>query len=561
MLYTRRQLIRLAGSLSLYIQGCSSISLSGSDWAPSAAAEPFGPVDRSIGTDEPQNFFGDTFQRAHEALWDVPGYLKKNPAPAPQESEYPVVIIGGGVSGLTSAYLLRDLKPLVLEQSSRFGGNSQGQTWRGVPYSIGAAYFLTPDENSPLSGLLKELGVLDAALKVESEALAIVDGKKHDRFFSGSADPASDRMYSKFVKLMERYLSVPQLYPQLPAPLAADRKWVNSLDRLTLRAHLVRELGGKLPAILDDWLEHYCWSSFAASADELSAAAGINFLAAEFGEVRFFPEGNAAIAERILHKLLKSLPDGHLRADCLVLQVSKNARGQWVVVYVDKNRKVQTVLARSVVMACPKFVAAKAIPELEPSRLKAIGSVNYRAYLVANVLIDGKFNGDSYDAFLLSAKHQGLSVEEHSRKAGATDVVVGSYKNSARNCVLTLYRGLPYRAGRSEIFAPSAWNDFRAHTEAQLHSQILPALGIDASRVRGVRMARWGHPMPVPHPGCYRNQLVDKLHAPFRETLFFVHQDNWLLPSLESAMEEALRWTPRIRNAVASSQHIPAIVK
>jgi protoporphyrinogen oxidase len=45
-----------------------------------------------------------------------------------------------GLSGLITAYPLRKFKPIILEQSPRFGGNAKGQSGRGLEYSIGAAF-------------------------------------------------------------------------------------------------------------------------------------------------------------------------------------------------------------------------------------------------------------------------------------------------------------------------------------------------------------------------------------------------------------------------------------
>src|SRR5262245_39965362 len=50
-------------------------------------------------------------------------------------SHHDVVIVGGGPSGLLSAYLLRDRDFLLLEKEPRFGGNAISEQWRGVWYS------------------------------------------------------------------------------------------------------------------------------------------------------------------------------------------------------------------------------------------------------------------------------------------------------------------------------------------------------------------------------------------------------------------------------------------
>src|SRR5690606_13647347 len=110
--------------MALYLQGCAhSGDPAGAGFPVTARGDALtdflhenGPVDRTLGIDVPNSFSGDSFQRAHGALWNLDGFLKKNPPPIRAEADVPVVVVGGGVSGLSTAYLLRDLQPLVLEQ-------------------------------------------------------------------------------------------------------------------------------------------------------------------------------------------------------------------------------------------------------------------------------------------------------------------------------------------------------------------------------------------------------------------------------------------------------------
>jgi len=70
-------------------------------------------------------------------------------------AEYDVVIVGGGPSGLMSAYRLRNLNFLLLEKEPRLGGNAISERWRGVWYSTGAAY----QSDDRMEALCVELGM------------------------------------------------------------------------------------------------------------------------------------------------------------------------------------------------------------------------------------------------------------------------------------------------------------------------------------------------------------------------------------------------------------------
>src|SRR5262245_36463284 len=118
--FSRRAMLRLMGASAA--AGClpdfAAAQDGDADWL-----RRFGPIDRTLGTIAPRVFSGDSPDRAHGVLWDKQGYLaRKGPLPPPEEN-VPLVVVGGGMSGLLSAYLLRDLRPVILERAERFGGN------------------------------------------------------------------------------------------------------------------------------------------------------------------------------------------------------------------------------------------------------------------------------------------------------------------------------------------------------------------------------------------------------------------------------------------------------
>ena len=146
----------------------------------------------------------------------------------------------------------------------------------------------------------------------------------------------------------------------------------------------------------------------------------------------------------------------------------------------------------------------------------------------------------------------GRAARTESEKRGVTDVVCANYATDYRgDTVLTLYRALPYGGGRGEILNEGSYAVWHKKFERQLQDEILPLLGVDAGRIKGLRIARWGHPIPVAARGLIASGVVDQLQRPFKDRIFFVEQDNWALPAIETAIGEAHYWSEYIRRNLA----------
>lgn len=294
-------------------------------------------------------------------------------------------------------------------------------------------------------------------------------------------------------------------------------------------------------------LEHFCWSSFSASFSEVSAASGINFYTGEFGELLVTPGGNSGVAELLLKKLNSELPPENLCPSSIVFDVTVVDDGV-IVSYENKEGKVESMHAQSVVMACPKFVVARILNGIEEKRDLAIKSLRYNSYLVGNVLLNKHIKDDFYDIFLAgNGKLMSSDIASSSEYQKVTDIVYGNYaKVDKERSILTLYRGLPYPGGRYQVFADGAYQKYKEEFEKQIYDSLLSYVGASAQDVADIRIARWGHPLPVSERGLIANGTLDIISAPFEKRVFFVEQDNWMLPAFETAAGEALACAPKI---------------
>jgi len=117
---------------------------------------------------------------------------------------------------------------------------------------------------------------------------------------------------------------------------------------------------------------------------------------------------------------------------------------------------------------------------------------------------------------------------------------------------LNLYRPLPFDGGRGLVLADERFAHYQDEFRQQVSNQVLPLLGLSPASIRDIRIARWGHPLPVARQGFYRERIFEKLRAPQRGKVFFVQQDNWALPAFETALTEAFLHHEQIRAAMGT---------
>lgn len=283
----------------------------------------------------------------------------------------------------------------------------------------------------------------------------------------------------------------------------------------------------------------------------MSAAAGLNFFAGDFDGIAIPDGGNGMVAEALLQNLYKEVGKDRLRPSSLVFDIQVVKDGV-LISYLMPDQKIKTVHSKYVIVSCPKFVVKKIIPDLEPQRLEAIQAIQYRAYLVGNLLLRQKVKPSFYDLlFFENSKEKETDVRARAKAQKITDLIYGNgSKINNPQTVLTLYRALPYEGGRTEVYSPDAFETIRKEFEDQINSTVLPMLGISRKNIVDLRIARWGHAMPLSSVGNIATK-TDWLRKPFRDRVYFAEQDNWTLPSFETGFNEALACTSEVRKKLA----------
>lgn len=497
------------------------------------------------------DFNGDNIDRPHDILWNLDGYLKKKGGiPAPTENRK-VVVVGGGMAGLISAYNLRDLDPVVLEQDKSFGGNSKGEIYNGATYSIGAAYITIPDEGSDIDLFLKDIS-LSSKLKLETPEETKFTYKKNmmSDFWKGVTDPKNADQFIAVDEELRRIYN--DAYPDIPwtKDSAITKEEYLYLDSITFEQWLEIKFGKVHPHIAE-YFQLYCWSSFNASIEELSALQVLNFVAAEVDGVLALPGGNAGITQRLFEKVEDATTAGSLRAKAFVLKIEKKNNGMTWVTYEDGDGVIRTIETQACVVASPKFVAKLIVHDLPLDQVKLMDDLSYRGYIVGNAIIDKPISSPSFDLYCFEGSKPEMPAAMKPVKRPFSDVCFGTWAadDKTNNGILTVYKAFPFDGARQFLFNPLAHDKHKKIIGDELQN-FMTTVGINPSEVKGIRMTRWGHSLPVAAKGLINSGYLEKMNRPHKGSIFFANQDNWANPAFECSFVAAQEATNLAREVI-----------
>ena len=465
--------------------------------------------------------------------------------PAPQES-IEVAIVGGGLSGLTSALMLRDRDTVLFELRPRTGGNAMGEAQGGRAWSLGSAYFMQPDPGTRIEALYDELNLASEWRQDDGTFSFEFDGEVGTDLLGPDPDPTAVRALAAYQAAVEYFAC--EAYPEIP--FDEPSREVSELDLRTFKDDLLLRCGS-LPPRLEYILQAYCYSSFGVGFDELSAAAGWNFVAAEEFGRNILPGGNAGLARAIwkaAHRPREGGPGVPMRTGSLVASIEPVRDGS-ILRWRTPDGELRSTHARQVILANAKHIARHMMPwlaETDPEKFDAMHQVPTAAYLVANVLLSRGIDQDFYDLFLGGGRTFPLDGNAFEFDRVVTDAVNAGFATAGSSRALTLYWPLPWHTARFSIVEASDWRSYAELLVPQLEEK-LGIFGLGLADVQQVRMTRWGHAMPYAVPGKLTSGPPQELRRPLNGNIWFANQDNWLLPAVETAFEEAFWVTDQVR--------------
>jgi protoporphyrinogen oxidase len=406
----------------------------------------------------------------------------------------PVVIVGGGIAGLSAAWRLdkknfRDF--VLLEMEREPGGNSRSGSNEITAYPWAAHYIPVPSKSAVLvHELMEEFGV-------------VKDGEWNERYLCYSPqerlflhgrwqediEPQDGERTKRFSELVREY----ERTGQFTVPMEIGAK-PSPLDRISM-LDWMREKGLDSKYLL--WYVNYaCRDEYGGSASDISAWAGMYYFAAhaendDKGPITQ-PEGNGWIVKRLVQKLGR-----YIRTNAPVASIRK----------VGAKLRVLTpeaeYLCDKVIFAAP-LMLAKYLLEDAPQV-----TTQYSPWVTANVTLDRMPRERgldlAWDNVIFDSGSLGYVVATHMSLRTRIERSVWTWYTAVNDRRMLLEKPWEY------------WRDTILNDLSRAHPDIRQCV----SRIDVMRM---GHAMARPVLGSIFSEARQRLTKPHGR-VYFAHSD------------------------------------
>ncbi len=339
------------------------------------------------------------------------------------------VVIGGGPSGLSSAFFLSKdpkRKVMLIEKEKNVGGLATGSPlMSGGRYGRGGAYFTSVEGKA--KDIYKMIGMPDYEQKMaihEPIDSYYWNGKYYEGLWENEKTMQELPADFNVFKYCLMKANDEGLIENQPISGKLDklnfRTWVNTFPKmLKEKSDAGDEEAKKLLARFESdpkvdpahpmdnvlkLLELYGRSALGDHPELISAAAFANFYISEVDK-RYTSNIGAGIVSETIAKQLNTRSNYSQETNSPVTEVLTTKDG--VSVCFVKDGKGVRVLAKYAVFAGPMSVAGKEMPQLaklDPEKKKVIDEMQYRHYLVVNLHVAGHPWHKTYDLWTRNDK-------------------------------------------------------------------------------------------------------------------------------------------------------------
>ena len=484
----------------------------------------------SIKSDRPiaGSFVNDSFQLGHQLRDHA-----KFPSPS-QVIRKRVVIIGGGIAGLSAAWRLHKkgfTDFVLLEMNDQPGGNSRWGENEITAYPWAAHYVPVPGPKAIyVRELFEELGVLkngrweERYLCFSPQERLFLYGRWQDGIEPAIGLTATDR--DQFRKL-EDQIHTFRATGKFTVPMEVGfSQSTADLDRTSFADWLRAQ--GINSRILNWYLNYCCRDDYGATTANTSGWAGIQYFASREPEEKgplTWPEGNGWIVRRLLERV-----GNFVQPNRMVHTISQTRKH--VSIY-SGDTEYQAEFA---IFAAPTFLAPYLIEGMTP-----LHDFEYSPWLTANLTLErlpASYGTDpTWD-----------SVFMESSTLGYVDAMHQSLRTHIDRTVWTFYWALAdgSPAENRQLLLTKDWSYWK---EAILHDleRVHPDIRQCISRIDIMRL---GHAMARPKPGTIFSPERRNLTKP-RGRIFFANSDLSGFSIFEEAQYRGVTAAEKILRAIS----------
>ncbi len=464
---------------------------------------------------------------------------------AEEHEFHEIVIVGGGIAGLSTAYHLPGRDVLVLEKAAEVGGRSISGYRDGYWYAKGTEYVGIP--YGALDNIVKGLKIPLLPIAPPMDA-TWSDGKIYFGF-SGMIKlltrTGGIRGLKKFHRLITaRYADFEEFQEARQEGEIPDTEKLDDLDKITAAQWMEKN---DIPQTYRDKYNVTAMGLFGANLDEISALSLFEEVAFDFegfdpseleenealplktgDESAFsFRTGIAEVSKSIARHLGQAV-----RTGCTVTSVDRIEEG-YLVSYLSGEKK-KTVEADIVVVAVPAPVAVKiAQKSMPPEQLRIASGINYAPYVTCAMFFSEPIFTKSFDLampadFFFTDFYDSTWVQRHKDPKAPKNI----YINSAYIAPKSFKDDSILKLSDSEI-VDKVFHDLE---------KVFPGC---RDKMTGYDIHRFSYAYPVMEPGTLMN--LSKLHSLGNGSLFFA--GDWTIyPTFESACESGRLAAERILN-------------
>ncbi len=483
--------------------------------------------------------------------------------PAEAWTNVPVVIVGGGVAGLTAAWRLESSGYndfVLLELETAPGGTSRSGSNRVISFPWGAHYIPAPmKENTGLVSLLDEMGVIEGKdadgepivreqfLCRDPEERVYFKGRWYEGLYLHPGASADDRQQlEKFNAELAQWITWRDAKGRraftLPVSACSDDAYVTALDQISMYDWL-RQRGLDSPR-LHWWVDYACRDDYGMTLDQTSAWAGLFYFCSrvakpgvESQSLITWPEGNGRLVNHLFEKTKSRVQLD--RAAVELVPVEDKGRSRVEVITVDREgRNPHGFRAERVIFAAPQFMARYVVRPYRENPPSHIGEFQFGSWMVANITLRDRPRQSprdfplSWDNVLYESPSLGYVVATHQRGRDHGPTVLTYYyplcdanPREARTRLL--------EAGWKE------WADITLTDLERAHADI-------RELTERIDLMRWGHAMIRPRTGFMWGQARREGAKPFR-SIHFAHSELSGVALFEEAFDVGLRVADEVR--------------